>query len=57
MTWQSRSDPETEEYALFPDWEKPGGVIDLELNELKQPFERQHTVFGPWPVDSELAWY
>ena len=47
VTWDSMvEDDEKSQYGLDLEWEEPGGTIDLELGQLKKPFERNRKFFG-----------
>jgi hypothetical protein len=55
VAWQSAGeDYEYLHYVFDPEWEKPGGVIDLELNELKKAYDGGRNVYGPWPESTYL---
>jgi hypothetical protein len=49
VTWDSTvEDDEKSRCGLDLEWEEPGGTIGLELDQLKKPFERNRSLFGPW---------
>ncbi|OSS47804.1 hypothetical protein B5807_06706 [Epicoccum nigrum] len=56
VTWQPEGeDGQTSQYVLDLEWEEPGGTIDLELGQLKKPYERNNKFFGPWTgKDAEI---
>ena len=48
VTWDSTvEDDEKSRCGLDLEWEEPGGTIDLELGQLKRPFERNRKFSGP----------
>lgn len=55
MTWQHTEDLQKEQYVLDVEWEEPGVTVNLEVGELKQPFERGIVVHGPWLEDSVFS--
>jgi hypothetical protein len=49
VTWQKEEeDGKRSQYVLDLEWKEPGGTIDLELSQLKKPYERNIALFGPW---------